>query len=146
MLKLRFPLVPNPKQSVKIGKNGRFFQPKEITEYKNTLKTLAISQLEVGFKPISTPVIIEYKFAFPFPKGTPKRVLTEYKESGNIYRAKRPDIDNLQKAINDALNGTVILDDSQIVGVTAYKFYSDTPRTEVKIKEVDTNCYYNWKG
>jgi Holliday junction resolvase RusA-like endonuclease len=52
---------------------------------------------------------------------------------GKIRPAKKPDADNIMKAIADALNGIAYKDDSQIVNVTITKWYSDTPRVEVAI-------------
>ena len=49
---------------------------------------------------------------------------------------KKPDIDNILKAIFDALNGCAFEDDSQIVEVYAEKFYSEDPFVEVEIDEL----------
>jgi Holliday junction resolvase RusA-like endonuclease len=50
------------------------------------------------------------------------------------------DIDNLCKALLDGLNGGPYEDDRQVVGLTAYKFYSkENPRTVVAIVEVDAD-------
>lgn len=40
------------------------------------------------------------------------------------WRPSKPDVDNLAKACLDAGNGTVWLDDSQVVKVSAQKFYA----------------------
>ena len=47
---------------------------------------------------------------------------------------KKPDLDNIIKAIADSLNGIAYKDDAQIVELKSKKFYSDTPRVEVTIK------------
>ena len=52
---------------------------------------------------------------------------------GKIRPTKKPDADNIMKAVADALNGIAYKDDSQIVNVTIAKWYSDTPRVEVAI-------------
>ena len=41
-----------------------------------------------------------------------------------MYKTTRPDIDNIQKACFDALNGLLFKDDSQIVSVTATKWHA----------------------
>ena len=58
------------------------------------------------------------------------------KLAGAIRPTKKPDIDNCIKIIADALNGLAYVDDTQIVGVTAEKFYAEIPRVEVEITEV----------
>lgn len=48
----------------------------------------------------------------------------------------KPDIDNVIKVICDALNGIAYKDDTQIIKVTAEKFYSDEPKVIVEIEEL----------
>jgi Holliday junction resolvase RusA-like endonuclease len=49
---------------------------------------------------------------------------------------KKPDIDNILKAIFDSLNGYAFADDVQIVQVYAEKQYADEPFLEVEIDEL----------
>lgn len=51
---------------------------------------------------------------------------------------KKPDADNLAKAILDALNGVAYPDDAQIVKLTVRKWYGETDRVHVLIEE-DSN-------
>ena len=44
-----------------------------------------------------------------------------WKTGGRCWRPVRPDDDNYGKAIRDALNGRIFLDDGQIVASLAYK-------------------------
>lgn len=48
-----------------------------------------------------------------------------------------PDLDNLQKSVFDACNKVLYEDDAQIVQLTVRKFYSDEPRVELRISEMD---------
>lgn len=54
---------------------------------------------------------------------------------GLIRPTKKPDIDNITKAILDALNKVAYKDDSAIVRFSIEKYYSDSPRVEVTIGE-----------
>lgn len=56
---------------------------------------------------------------------------------GHIRPAKKPDCDNVEKIICDALNGCAYKDDAQIVRCTVIKYYSETPRVEVDIQEAN---------
>ena len=47
----------------------------------------------------------------------------------------RPDLDNLLKAVLDALNGVAFLDDSQITEVRAVKSWWERSQTVVEIEE-----------
>ncbi len=60
-------------------------------------------------------------------------------EAGQIRPTTKADLSNYIKGIEDACNGIVWQDDSQIV---AYhepfgKWYSDRPRIEVEVKKLD---------
>lgn len=57
--------------------------------------------------------------------------------SGALRPTKKPDLDNFQKAVCDALNRVVWVDDSQIVDAHPRKFYSERPRVELRIKELE---------
>ena len=50
--------------------------------------------------------------------------------------AKKPDADNILKAICDSLNGIAYRDDAQIVRVVMGKRYMDEPKTMVAIKQI----------
>ena len=58
--------------------------------------------------------------------------------AGVIRPTKKPDIDNFQKAICDALNRVVWLDDSQIVDAKVRKFYDLAPRIEIRVDKLRT--------
>ena len=53
---------------------------------------------------------------------------------GEIRPCKKPDSDNIAKAILDALNGVAYYDDSQVIGLTVKKEYGDSARVEVEIE------------
>ena len=48
-------------------------------------------------------------------------------------------MDNILKAVADALNGVCYKDDKSIVKMSIEKFYSDVPRIEVIVQEVQAN-------
>lgn len=58
---------------------------------------------------------------------------------GQERPTKKPDTDNIFKLVTDALSGVIYADDKQIVGCRVQKWYSEEPRTEVKITEVIDN-------
>lgn len=66
--------------------------------------------------PISGPVAIALVFTMPKPKSAPKRKRT--------WPISRPDLDKLERAILDAAtNSSVIVDDSQVVRLSADKTF-----------------------
>ena len=53
-----------------------------------------------------------------------------------VRPTKKPDIDNIIKAVLDALNGIAYKDDTQVVQVMAQKKYADKAFVEVAICEL----------
>lgn len=54
---------------------------------------------------------------------------------GDVKPTKKPDIDNIVKAVLDGLNGLAYEDDRQVVVLHAAKHYGETPCVEVFIEE-----------
>ena len=77
---------------------------------------------------------ISMAFAFPPPTSLSKR-----KQDAMMYmlRTKKPDLDNLVKAVLDALNGVAFDDDSKVAEIFAQKLYAPEPYVEVKISSYD---------
>lgn len=59
-----------------------------------------------------------------------------FKNIKNPASKRFGDLDNLLKALFDGLNNIVFLDDSQIVQLSAQKFYDVDERIDIKIWEV----------
>lgn len=57
-------------------------------------------------------------------------------ESGAILPSRKPDVDNIEKAVLDALNGIAYKDDARVHRTSGAKFYGAPPRLEITIKEV----------
>ena len=55
---------------------------------------------------------------------------------GEMLPAKKPDLDNFEKAILDALEGVVFCNDSQVCFKTASKRYGERPRVRVEVAEI----------
>ena len=75
------------------------------------------------------------KAYYSIPKSKSKKMKALMLE-GIIRPTKKPDMDNVVKIIADSLNNIAYRDDTQIVDCQCRKFYSDTPRVEVRILEI----------
>lgn len=57
--------------------------------------------------------------------------------NGELLPAKKPDIDNIAKAVLDALNSVAYRDDTQIVELQIRKQYSEKPRLEICMEKLE---------
>ena len=96
-------------------------------EIKTELKKLYPS-------PIDNPVLVIMEAIFPVPQ---KFLKTKDLDPDELFNTAKPDIDNIIKIVFDAMNEVVVQDDSQIVGVMAYKKFGLEPRLEVSILKDD---------
>ena len=85
--------------------------------------------------PAGVPIRMQVEIFFAPPKGTTKKKALEMC-AGRIRPTKRPDIDNVLKAVADALNGLAYVDDAQIVEMTASKRYDAVEGILVEISQV----------
>jgi Holliday junction resolvase RusA-like endonuclease len=79
-------------------------------------------------------VCVNVVFGLPIPKSTSKRK-KEDMLNGIIKHIKKPDTDNLLKAVLDGLNGIAWADDSQVIRVCASKEYSTEPYVYLYVHE-----------
>jgi len=81
-----------------------------------------------GLAPLEGPVWLQVTFWLPRPKahhvaGDPRRPLKAWAPR---WHTRKPDRDNLVKAVQDALNGVAWRDDSQVCTGAIHKRYADT--------------------
>jgi Holliday junction resolvase RusA-like endonuclease len=104
-------------------------QAAERTQYKWQIA----SQAEE--KPLTVPLEVDIVCYMPIPKSISKIKRNEML-AGKVSHMKKPDIDNLTKWALDCMSGLVYVDDAQVTKLTAYKCYSDSPRTTICVREV----------
>lgn len=112
------------------GGHGRAYDPPKCEAHKWVIAQLAREAM-AGLEPMAGPVGCELSFHFE-RKSRDKKT--------DLWRAKKPDIDNLAKIVWDScgintkkpqLSGGIYRDDNQIVCVTLQKVFTDSePRTE----------------
>jgi Holliday junction resolvase RusA-like endonuclease len=105
-----------------------------------------IASAAVPHRPLAAihgPVRISLTFVFPRPKkhyraNNPAKGM---RDDAPRYHTGKPDNDNLQKAVMDALTqlGGFWSDDSQVAYVTSRKTYGDAPGCMVTIRELEQN-------
>lgn len=115
-MKLFIPMRPKPAPRHRMG-NGRAYNKKEYTEYK---QAIAYRYKAANGKIHHGPVFMQIEFFFKYQKSWSKK-----KKEAAKWHTSKPDVDNLVKAIKDALNGIAYRDDSQVCQIHARKQYAD---------------------
>jgi crossover junction endodeoxyribonuclease RusA len=83
---------------------------------------------------IEGPVAVVLRFSLTRPASHPKRRRTW--PTG----ARSGDVDKLTRAVGDALTGTLIRDDAQVVGLAVVKEWGDPPGVEVEVRPLCDGC------
>jgi len=116
---------------IKKGKHMGLKDPEKTKNYKAYIRALAAEKLNGNDIPTGLPVRLYVRFYMPIPRSWSKRKQEEAR-AGRLRHTKKPDLDNLLKAVKDALTGLVWHDDSQIYDIAVYKQYSDKPGVYVQ--------------
>lgn len=87
-------------------------------------------------KLLEGPLQVKVKVYKPMLKRFSKKKIA-VAEAGLLRPITKPDVDNYVKGIKDALNKVIWNDDSQVVDLTVSKFYSESPRVEVLVEELE---------
>ncbi len=131
--------IPQPKQSARfrVQKFGnktfvKSYQKKEVVENERNFAFDAKSQLAEDFQPFSGPLKVSATYIFPPLKSFSKSKLNALASGSIIFKDTKPDLtDNLNKAVFDALEGIVYINDSQICQIQSRKIYGTVPRIDL---------------
>lgn len=80
-----------------------------------------------------TPLNVSVRAIYDIPASYSKKK-REAAARGEIKPSVKPDVDNIAKAILDALNGVAYYDDSGVIELKVSKEYGDSARVEVEIE------------
>ena len=129
------PQAQAQRKSTVVGGELRFYNP--IAFDKKCLARELKKQLKLlgggGFKIFLGAVLVSIRFNFRKPMVNPTSI------KKHDYYTKRPDIDNLQKFVFDAMTGLFYKDDSQLVSVNVCKLYDDHDHVEITIAQEKTS-------
>lgn len=124
------PGIPQGKGRPRVTMHGTY-TPKATKEYEEKVRK---AWRESGNEAINgVPLCVTINACFKPPKSVSKK---KYREMLYTPHCKKPDADNIAKAVLDALNGLAFADDSAIASLTVHKRYSEDPRVEVSIMDM----------
>ena len=131
-IQLKFEIKPMAKQSFRTTRTGNKYLDASVIKYRKAIRNMAIAQMRnQKAEKIEGAVNMNIIFAFRRPKSLSKKERT-------VPKTTKPDIDNLTKAILDALNGIAWNDDAQIAEISARKVWSKQNQIKIEIWEIET--------
>lgn len=134
-MKITIPIEPVGQMRARataVGGHARTYKAAKQRSAENKILAFAVQHRPAT--PMEGPLEVTVDAYLPIPASF-SRLKKEQAMSGEIRPTKKPDADNLGKNILDCLNGIIWADDRQIVGLMIRKFYSNSPRWEIEIRD-----------
>lgn len=128
------PVAQGRPRAARRGNRIMMYDPKPSKDYKEYVANIAKEYAPE--EPTEAALGVQMKIYREIPKSTTKKDRKLINE-GLKRPVVRPDASNYAKGIEDALSGIIYKDDSQIVDLHIKKYYSDNPRVEIKIRELE---------
>jgi len=129
------PGAPRGKGRPKFARRGDFvmtYTDDKTSSYEN-LVTLACREVMAGRPPIEGPVWLQVNATFAIPASASKGKKLEM-IMGRVVPTKKPDLDNIVKAVLDGLNTVAFVDDAQVTHISAAKNYGHQPGVWVRVE------------
>ncbi len=121
---------PRHRVSVRFGKAHAYLPASHKVHGWKSIIWLYCSNNKLSNLNITKPVKIDLTFFMPIPKSLKNKITSMQPH------IKKPDIDNLVKAVLDSMTDChVWQDDSLVYDIASRKFYSDAPGVLIKLKE-----------
>ena len=107
----------------------------QTLSYENLIRVAYLEACHGMPLTLHNEVELKLSCYFPIPKSASKKKKADMLQ-GVVKHTKKPDLDNVIKAVLDGLNSVAFDDDKQVCRMIAEKEYSDQPRIEVEINEL----------
>ncbi|KVT95597.1 RusA family crossover junction endodeoxyribonuclease [Burkholderia ubonensis] len=117
------------------GAHVRTFTPEATERYENLVKMAARAAMR-DTQPYEGPVRLIVNIGLPIPASWSQK-RQDAAAAGAIGATKKPDADNVVKALKDGMNGVVYADDGQVVDLWISKRYARVPG--VRIEAIELN-------
>ena len=136
MVTFKLDADPVGKQRARYARRGNFVQtytPDKTRNYESLIKEAATEAMGSS-EPLETPVNLYLYIRAPIPQSYSKKKVADCL-NGFEKPIKKPDASNVLKSVEDAMNGVVYKDDTQIVNIHVTKVYSSQSGIDVCVKE-----------
>lgn len=144
-MKLKFEVAGEPvaqaRPRVVRTKTGvRGIDPAKSKNYKAWVKFCALNafrklETKEPKKLMAAPLKVKLLIYRSIPRSDSNKLKIQ-KQNNDVLPTVKPDIDNVFKAVTDALTGIIWQDDKQIVNAEIAKRFSSMPRVEIEIEEI----------
>ncbi len=108
--------------------------PQNTLSYENLVRWVFTNTMEA--RKLQGEIEAKIVAMYPIPKNMTKKN-RQLIDEGKLHPTKKPDLDNVAKIILDSLNKIAFDDDSQVIRLVVEKHFSDEPRVEVTLRELD---------
>ncbi len=144
MIKFEVPGEPRGKgrpRASRMGANIRLYTDAKTAAYENLVALACKQAMRETNQPALTGAVSLSVYAYAgIPKSASKALRTRMLK-GEVRPTKRPDLDNIIKAVLDGLNEVAFADDSQVVFIAGDKLYSVEPRLTVIVGALDDQTH-----
>ena len=121
-------------RAAKTKRGVRMYTPAATKTYEQAVQAAAVPAM-AGRAPLTGPLELTLRVVMPVPASwSLKRKAAAL--AGLELPAKKPDLDNILKAICDGLNGVAWTDDALVVDATVRKRYGAEPGVCVRIERL----------
>ena len=139
MIQIMFTIYgePVPKGRPRFSTRGKFpvaYTPEKTKNYESEVGMMAKAAMGAS-EPLEGALEAFIYVTFAVPASYSKK-RTEACLSGQEKHTKKPDLDNVVKAVLDGMSDIVFLSDSQITSIYATKVYGEVAKVEVLVKQV----------
>ncbi len=121
----------------RVGAHARMFTPAKTLAYEGQVAHAA-QQAMRGCPLFETAMAVEVDVVCSVPKSYSGKLTTRCL-AGEVRPTKKPDVDNVLKAVFDGMNGVVWKDDVQAVQVLVSKRYGPTPGVHVRVAAMEVS-------
>ena len=135
-ISITVPGDPVAKARPRFTSSGHVYTPKKTAVYEQVIGLHARAAMK-GKKILTGAIKLSVTAYMPIPQSWSLKQKTKAM-SGALRHTKRPDLSNIIKSVEDALNGIVYADDAQIDRYgESRKAFSSIPRTEIVVEAED---------
>lgn len=120
------------------GGRIRLHSDAKTASYENLVKLAVVKALK-GAAPLDAPLLVIITVRMVPPASASKRARAAML-ANTVLPTKKPDLDNVVKAVLDGCNGVAFRDDVLVVSQFAHKRYAETAGVDVEIKTLNSGA------